>query len=205
MLWAEQWNYTALIFTSSAGWMFSVILALWWTSPQVNWSVALALLGVFFCPELLQYVVQKLCPFLCHLGIPKCWLNRQLPTYSRCKIFLHQSSRKKEFNWKQEFYGFYLFVLANIDGVVQLRLCFGKNKPNFLGYIQATFILQIFWVGVFLSLGPDYLTTFQQNSQFGLSLIWRLAQKSCLFLSFGWVQLAKLYLYLLKTGSRREL
>lgn len=130
MLWAQQWSYTALIFTSSAGWVFLVILALWWTSPQVNWSVVLALLGMFFCPELLQYVVQKLCPFLCHLGIPKCWLNRQLPTYSRCKIFLHQSSRKKEFNWKQEFYGFYLFVLANIDGVVQLRSCFGKTNQT---------------------------------------------------------------------------
>lgn len=79
----------------------------------------------------------------------------------------------------------YKYGTILLDGSAQVMA--SENNPNFLGYIQATCVLQIFWFGVFLSLGSDYLTTFRQNSQFGLPLlVWRLAQISCLS-SFLWL------------------
>lgn len=127
-LWAEKWSYTALIFTSSAGSMFLVILAQRWTSSQVNWSVVLALLGMFFCPELLQYVVQKLFPFFCHLGIPKCWLNWSCLHTAGVKSFYTNLTGKRSLSRTKNFTAFYFFVLANVDWRVQLRLCFGKTE-----------------------------------------------------------------------------
>lgn len=146
-------------------------------------SVVLALLGMFFWPELLQYVVQMLCPFLRHLGIPKCWRNWQLPTYGRCKIFLHQPGKIEQTIEPEQRFLLFLFVYSCkywLDVLAQVM--FWKNNPNFLGYIQAMFVLQILWICVFLPLGPNNLTTFQQNSQSGLALlVW-----SCL-LPFLWL------------------
>lgn len=133
---------------------------------------------MFFWTKLSQCVVQRLCPFLCHLGIPKCWLNWQLPIYSRCKIFQYQSKRKMEFTGTENLNAFFCLFLQIIGPsyrMVQLRSRFQKTNQNSC-YIQAMFVLQIFWFSVFLSIGSDYLTSFRENSRFGLSLlVWRLA------------------------------
>lgn len=204
MLWAEKLNYTALILTSSVNSMFSLILKQWWMSSQLNWSI-LVLLGIFFCPEILQYVQCFLLSYAIW-GFPNAKLIGSCLHTAGVKTFYTNVAGKKR-NWSKtnNFMAFSLFVLANIKWGLQLKLCFGKTRLPVL-YPDLIFVSDIV-LKFFSCLGQVIWPLFKKKKvPFGLALfIWRLAWKKGAFFS-GWVQMLKLHLlYLIKRGSKGEL
>lgn len=177
MLWAEKLSYTALILTSSANSMFSLILEQWWMSPQLNWSI-LVLLGIFFCPEILQYAVQCFLLSYAIWGFPNAKLIGSCLHTAGVKTFYTNVAGKKEIEVKPIILWLSVCLFLQISNGDFSSSC-ALEKQKFLCYIQTSYLFLIFCVEVFQLLGSDYMTSFQQkNVPLGLALfIWRLEKK----------------------------